>query len=114
MKKKAKSKKTASRHDIEDMINAHAWKSPTFKKKLLIDPKAALSELTKQPIPNEVSIKVIEEGKKECIIVLHPLPSSAGEMSEEELRKVAAADIPVGDYFNPENWIPLIIYAAEH
>lgn len=84
-------KKQSNRHDFEDRINAHAWKSPAFKKKLLADPKSALSELTGQPIPSEVSIKVIEEGKKECVIVLHPMPSRTPELSEEELRTITAA-----------------------
>ena len=77
-----------NRHDLEDMINAHAWKSPAYKQKLLTNPRAAFSELTGASLPSDVSIKVIEEGKNECVIVLHPLPSNAANMNEEKLRKV--------------------------
>ena len=96
-------------HELEDRINAHAWKSPQWKKKLLANPKTAISELTGESFPGEMSLKVIEEGKKECVIVLHPLPSNATDMSEEELRKVAggikyAQDDISADFFrNPNN-----------
>ena len=95
-----------NRHDFEDRINAHAWKSPQWKKKLLTDPKAAFLELTGESVPSEISMKVIEERKKECVIILHPAPSHADTMSEEELRKVAGGrNIPdtVGEAI--ELWI---------
>lgn len=85
-------KEKPDRHDFEDRVNAHAWKSPSWKKKLLTDPKAALAELTGNPMPGEVSFKVIEEGKQECVIVLHHLPSHAADMSEEDLKKVAGGE----------------------
>lgn len=88
-------KKKPNRHDFEDSVNAHAWKSPAFKKKLLTDPKAALTELTGKTFASNVSIKVIEEGKHECVIVLHPLPSHAEDLSEEELKQVSGADFPL-------------------
>lgn len=81
-----------NRHALEDRINAHAWKSPDFKKRLLANPFAALSELIEEPIPNDYTIRVIEEGKKEFVIVLHPMPSSATtQLNEEDLRNIAAA-----------------------
>lgn len=87
-------KKKQKPHDLEDKINAHAWKSPAFKKKLLTNPKAALSEFINEPIPGDISIKVIEEGKNEFVIVLHPLPAHADEMSDEELKKLAGGTWP--------------------
>lgn len=97
-------------HDFEDKINAHAWKSPAFKKKLLADPRAALSELTGARIPGEASIKVIEEGKKECVIVLHQAPPNAANMSEEELQKVVGGSGPVfsDEWFETELGFPHI------
>lgn len=82
-------KKQINFHEFEDRINAHAWKSPAFKKKLLADPKAAIAEVTGVAIPSDVSIRVIEEGKKECVIILHPMPSQTAEIEEEEMRKIA-------------------------
>lgn len=89
--------------------NAHAWKSPTFKKKLLANPKAALSEFGSKEFPSDKSLRVVEEGKNECIIILHPLPYSSSEISEEELKKVAGAGTSLYYLDNADCWNPITL-----
>ncbi len=68
---------------------ARAWRDEAYKAKLLSDPHAALKEegIT---IPDEVSLKVVEE-KDETMLVLPKAPPQAGDLSPEELQQLAEA-----------------------
>jgi len=57
-------KNKPNRFETEAKINAHAWKDPSFKKKLLSDPRTALKDFGMNNIPPDVQIKVVQEKKK--------------------------------------------------
>ncbi len=85
--------KNPDRIQTEGKINAHAWKDPAFKRKLLSDPQAALKEMGMENIPPSLKIQVIDEEKNHWVIVLHVPPANTKELSEEELSKLSAAGI---------------------
>ncbi len=69
-------------------VIAKAWKDPTFKKKLLNNPKEAL-ESCGIKIPANINVKVIEDSTNTYTFVLPVAPKNAQTLSEAELAKVA-------------------------
>lgn len=79
-----------SREEFLSEINVRAWKDPKFKALLMKDPHAALTEMGKN-LPKYAKIQVHEETADSMHIVLHKAPLNAQNMSEAELKKIAAA-----------------------
>jgi hypothetical protein len=67
---------------------ARAWNDADFKAKLLSNPRAALAEAGVE-VPAGVSIKVVENTSDTVHVVLPVALGNAGELSTEELEKVA-------------------------
>ena len=82
-------KNRLNRAETEAKINAHAWKDPDFKKKLLSDPKVALKEIGMKNIPMDVKIEIVKEQKNHWCIVLHEPPQGHEQLSEDELKKAS-------------------------
>jgi hypothetical protein len=83
----------SNRAETEAKINARAWKDPAFKKKLLSKPSEALQELGMKNVPAELKIRIVEEEKGTWCIVLHTPPENVTKLSENELAKIAAANV---------------------
>lgn len=79
-----------SREEFQNEINVRAWKDPKFKALLLKDPHAALTQMGKN-VPKHAKIHVHEETGDSMHIVIHKAPLNAQNMSETELKKIAAA-----------------------
>jgi len=79
-------KNKPNRAETEAKINAHAWKDPAFKKKLLSNPKTALQEMGMTQIPNDLKVDVVKEEKNHWCIVLHEPPKNRHDLSEDELK----------------------------
>jgi hypothetical protein len=73
----------------QEEIIAKAWKDPTFKKKLLENPKEALKECGVK-VPENVNVKVIEDSEQNYTFVIPESPANAVRLSEEELEKISA------------------------
>ena len=86
--------KQHSRVETETRINAHAWKNPSFKKKLETNPQAALRELGMENIPASLKIRVVEEAPNSWCIVLRQPPKNSQSMSEEELKEASGGSWP--------------------
>lgn len=69
-----------------------AWKDPTFKKKLLSDPKSALKEFGIE-IPANTNVKVIEDSANTYTFVIPAAPKNVSQLSESELIKVAGGEV---------------------
>ena len=69
---------------------ARAWSDADFKAKLLSDPRAALAEAGVE-VPAGVTVKVVESTKDTQHVVLPVAPGNAGELSIDELERVAGA-----------------------
>ena len=78
------------REEFQAEINIRAWKDPKFKNLLMKDPHAALTQMGKN-IPKHAKIHVYEETGDSIHIVIHKAPLNVQNMSEAELKKVAAA-----------------------
>ena len=71
-------------------IIARAWRDPAFKAKLLADPHATLKEAG-VTVPEGVTVKVVENTDTHHHLVLPPKPT--GELSDEDLDKVAGGTL---------------------
>jgi hypothetical protein len=60
---------------LQNQLVQKAWQDPTFKSKLLADPKAAIRELLGITLPDHISIRTVEEQEDEIFLVLPPSPS---------------------------------------
>ena len=79
--------------DLEEKrsaVIAKAWKDPAFKKKLLKDPKSALKECG-YSIPENMSVRVIEDTANTYTFVMPPSPTNARELSPAELETFAGS-----------------------
>ena len=68
---------------------ARAWTDPDYKAKLLNDPHAALADVG-VAIPTGTTIKFIENTADTRHIALPISPTETGEVSMEELEKIAS------------------------
>jgi len=71
---------------------ARAWADDGYKAKLIADPHAALNDLGVD-VPAGASVKVIENTVETTHFILPVAPNDAGELSIDELEKVAGAEI---------------------
>ncbi len=67
---------------------ARAWADEAYKAKLLADPHSALAEAGVE-IPEGVTVKIVENTADIVHLVLPAMPANAGELSADELDKVA-------------------------
>jgi len=70
---------------------ARAWADADYKAKLLSDPHAALAEIGVN-IPAGTTLKAVENTAKTKHIVLPAAPEHAGELSDDELEKIAGGN----------------------
>ncbi|WP_249896916.1 NHLP leader peptide family RiPP precursor [Paenibacillus sp. PK3_47] len=61
---------------LKNQVIQKAWEDPSFKQKLLADPKAALFEALGIQLPDNITLKTVEEGSNEFYLVIPPSPSS--------------------------------------
>ncbi|QUL55860.1 NHLP leader peptide family RiPP precursor [Paenibacillus tritici] len=61
---------------LKNQVIQKAWEDPAFKQRLLTDPKAALQEALGINLPDDITLKTIEEGSNEFYLVIPPSPSS--------------------------------------
>jgi hypothetical protein len=73
-------------------VVAKAWSDEDFKAKLLADPKTVLKENGLE-FPEDVELRVEETTDKIVHLFLPPEPT--GQLSEEELEKVAGGDMMI-------------------
>ncbi|WP_410513677.1 NHLP leader peptide family RiPP precursor [Paenibacillus sp. BR2-3] len=57
---------------LRNQVIQKAWEDPSFKQRLLSDPKAALKEALGVIIPDNVTLKAVEEGSNEFYLVIPP------------------------------------------
>lgn len=62
---------------IQSQVIEKAWQDPSFKAKLLSNPKEAIQEALGVTLPEHIKIKAVEENSDEFYVVLPPSPSTA-------------------------------------
>jgi hypothetical protein len=80
------------RGEYTETLIARASSDEEFRRRLLNDPKAAVSDELGIEIPDELTIRVIEEGAGEVILALPPAASPEA-LRDEELASVAGGDV---------------------
>ncbi|MEC0332361.1 NHLP leader peptide family RiPP precursor [Paenibacillus macerans] len=60
---------------LQSQVIEKAWQDPSFKAKLLADPKAAIQEALGVILPDHIKIKTVEESSDEFYVVLPPNPA---------------------------------------
>ncbi|WP_379154378.1 NHLP leader peptide family RiPP precursor [Paenibacillus sp. sgz5001063] len=61
---------------LRNQVIQKAWEDPGFKQRLLTDPKAALQEALGIQLPDDITLKTVEEGSNEFYLVIPPSPAS--------------------------------------
>lgn len=84
----------SEQNPIQEKIIAKAIKDESFRKELLVSPKAVVARELGVAIPASVDIQVLEDTINTLHIVLPPRELSQGtsELSDEELEAVAGGD----------------------
>jgi hypothetical protein len=78
-----------TRHDLEAKIVKRCWENDGFRKEFLSDPASAFAKYENKPKAKLPKIVVHEEQPGSWHIVLPAKPDKAGELSDDELEKVA-------------------------
>jgi hypothetical protein len=84
-----------SRHDIEAKLVKKCWEDEEFRKEFTADPVGTAVKHLEVPAASLPQIVVHEEPAGSWHIVLPPKPADSGELSEEDLEKVAGGLTPV-------------------
>ncbi|HSH06007.1 MAG TPA: NHLP leader peptide family RiPP precursor [Anaerolineae bacterium] len=72
-------------NEIETQIIEKANIDPTFRQRLLADPKEAIADLMGSPLPPGMTITVLEEKPGHHYLVLPPAPPSVDALPLDEL-----------------------------
>jgi len=78
-----------SRHDLEAKIVKRCWENDAFRQEFVSDPAACFTKYLNAPKAQLPKIVVHEEQPGSWHIVLPAKPAKTGELSDEELEKVA-------------------------
>ena len=84
-----------TRHDIEAKIVKRCWEDEAFHKEFTTDPVGTAVKYLEVPSASLPNIVVHEEPAGSWHIVLPAKPSNVGELSDEDLEKVAGGSTPV-------------------
>jgi hypothetical protein len=85
---------TLTRHDLEAKIVKHSWEDEGFRKEFIADPEGTFVKYLQVPASSLPKIVVHAETPGSWHIVLPAKPPNIGELSEEELEKVAGGVTP--------------------
>lgn len=78
-----------TRQQMEAMIVKRAWTDDAFKAEFLADPKATIEKYAEQSLPATLAIHAHAEDETTVHIVIPAKPADSGELSEDDLEKVA-------------------------
>ena len=70
------------------------WQDPTFKRRLVADPRAVLRE-EGLPVPDSTSVRVLEDTPETMHLVLPRNLPGEEELSDEQLEQVAGGIVPL-------------------
>jgi hypothetical protein len=85
-------KKILEERKMYAKVIAKAWRDEEFKKRLLNDPATVLKENGIE-IPEEMTVRFVERKEGEIVVPLPPPRPEFGELSEEDLEKVAGGNV---------------------
>lgn len=72
--------------ELEAALFARAYKDADFRQRLIDDPKKAVEEFLEVELPDELEVRLVQDGPNVSTLVMPYFPESvADELSEEEL-----------------------------
>jgi hypothetical protein len=83
-----------TRHDLEAKIVKRCWEDEEFRREFTADPVGTAVKHLQVPVASLPKIVVHEEPAGSWHIVLPVKPSDTGELSEDELEKIAGGTTP--------------------
>ncbi|MDF2719438.1 MAG: leader peptide family natural product precursor [Paenibacillus sp.] len=69
---------------LKQQIIEKAWEDPSFKQKLLSDPKTAIQDAFGVTIPDEIQLKALEETQTDFYLVIPPNPAETNNGSDSD------------------------------
>jgi hypothetical protein len=85
---------TLTRHDLEAKIIKHCWEDEAFRKEFTADAAGTFVKYLEVPAADLPKIVIHEEPPGSWHIVLPPRPTNMGELSEQDLERVAGGFTP--------------------
>ena len=85
-----------TREQISTAIAEKAWKDEAFHAAVLTNANQVYKEFMGQPVPEGVTIRVVEDTLSLVHFVLPQKPANANELSDAELEAVAGGATPLG------------------
>lgn len=85
-----------TRDQVAAAIAEKAWKDETFHKEVLANPNKVYEQYLGHPVPNGMTIKVLEDTADTVHFVLPAKPANSNELSDDELEAVAGGATPLG------------------
>lgn len=90
--KKLISQSLNARAELEQKLIEQAWGDETFKQELINNPKAVINRESRQQLPEELEVEVLQETTNKVYLVLPENPAQVtdeAELSEENLERIA-------------------------
>jgi hypothetical protein len=87
------------RAQYTEQLLTRAERDPEFRKRLVDDPKSAVQDELGVEVPDNIQLRVVEEGANEAVLVL-PRHLEPGQLRDEELAAAAGA---TGSYCGASN-----------
>lgn len=80
------------RRELESELIVKAWKDEALKQELISNPKAVYARELGQQLPENLTIRVLEETADTIYLVLPKSPQVSEELSDKALEAVAGGD----------------------
>ena len=84
---------TEEKNTLAELFAA-CWKDESLKARFMSDPKAVLAEYG-MPVPEDMNVKVVENGDSHVHITLPTPPAGHNDLSDDELSEVAGGSCAV-------------------
>jgi hypothetical protein len=84
----------SARSNVVAKIQEHAARDPEFRRRLVADPKATISEALGGAYPDDLDIRIVEETDDTHYLVLPPFEEESVELEDSELAEVAGGHCP--------------------
>jgi hypothetical protein len=78
-----------TKDEMIGLMYGFAVSNPDYRKALMSDPKGLLAKQMQQDLPDNLTVKVVEETADTFYLVAPYVPAAGDELSDDDLEKVA-------------------------
>ena len=94
-----------SRTEMQELLAKFCIDNPEYRAALIRNPKEVVKAQFKMDLPDDLEVKIVEEGAKTVYFVVPHVIASGSELSDDDLEAVAGGSKVKGDA-NCEEAIP--------